>query len=403
MERGRGMAGIIAACLVLTLFAVLVGCDSAPAPPTPVLIPTIVSRQTPTVSLSRSPTPRLIVPREPLLPNPLVNMRDDDLSEELLPVVDSAYCTSNWSANDFPATLTLPVEPVRGDLLLVWNSSATSDYTPLPDAPTYGVPASYTISTSDNSTDGEDGTWRTVVKVDGNTARTRAHRFPFEGARWVRMTITSAVPGPLGDRVVIDQIDLHDASRGTEDTVFFLGDSITVAAFTRCPDSQPSFAELVRRASPRRFPAMIDGGVAGVNSGYGVSVVEQLLDLNPDFHVWAIGYGTNDAWQKTPPSIFEDHLQAIVAAIQAAGRVPILARIPFAARGPDDADVRALNRVIDRVTTRQGLLPGPDLYTWFSTHPDELGPDGVHPSAAGSRSINRLWYEALRPFYGTVP
>jgi lysophospholipase L1-like esterase len=338
-----------------------------------------------------------------LLPNPLVNTRDADLAAALLPVLDSTYCTSAWSATDFPASIAIPVEPVQGDLLLVWNSSGTSDYIPLPKAPTYGLPAAYTIATSANSTNGQNGTWREVARVTGNTARTRAHRFPFAGARWVRMTVTSAVPGPLGNRVVIDQVDLHDASRGTEDTVFFLGDSITAAAFTRCPDSQPSFAELVRRASPRRFPAMIDGGVGGVNSGYGVSVVEDLLDLNPDFYVWAIGYGTNDAWQKTSPSIFEDNLETIVARIRVAGRVPIIARIPFAAEGPDDADVRALNRVIDRVAARNGLLPGPDLYTWFSAHPDELRPDGVHPSDEGSRSINRLWYEALRPFYRAVP
>ena len=68
-----------------------------------------------------------------------------------------------------------------------------------------------------------------------------------------------------------------------------------------------------------------------------------------------------------------------------------------------DADVRALNGVIDLVTARNGLLPGPDLYAWFSTHPDELGTDGVHPSASGTRSINRLWYEALRPLYSAKP
>jgi lysophospholipase L1-like esterase len=48
-------------------------------------------------------------------------------------------------------------------------------------------------------------------------------------------------------------------------------------------------------------------------------------------------------------------------------------------------------------------VPGPDLYSWFSAHPGEFGPDGVHPSEAGTRSINRLWYEALRPLYRTSP
>jgi lysophospholipase L1-like esterase len=59
--------------------------------------------------------------------------------------------------------------------------------------------------------------------------------------------------------------------------------------------------------------------------------------------------------------------------------------------------------VIDRVTARNGLLPGPDLYAWFRSHRGELGQDGVHPNDAGTRSINRLWYEALRPLYGEPP
>lgn len=314
-------------------------------------------------------------------------------------MIDRTYCTPAWRTDDLPATLALPVEPVRGDLLFEWNSSGTSDYISFPDAPTYGLPDSYTIATSADSTDGNDGTWREVVSVTGNIARTRAHRFPYAGARWVRMTVTRAVPGPLGNEFSIDEIDLHNASDGTEDSVFFLGDSITVAAFARCPANQPSFAELVHRSSPGRFPAMMDGGVGGVNSDYGVSVINDWLALNPDFNVWAIGYGTNDAWQKVSPADFERHLQTLVDRISAAGRLPVIARIPFAAKGPADVDVRALNSAIDRVAARNGLLPGPDLYTWFSTHPGELGPDGVHPSNVGTRSINRLWYEALRTLY----
>ena len=79
---------------------------------------------------------------------------------------------------------------------------------------------------------------------------------------------------------------------------------------------------------------MIDGGVDGANSGYGASIIDDWLALNPDFHVWAIGYGTNDAWQKVKPELFDKNLQTIVDHIEAAGRVPVIARIPFAAKGP---------------------------------------------------------------------
>jgi acyl-CoA thioesterase-1 len=330
-------------------------------------------------------------------------LRTLDIAEALRAVVDRAYCTPAWRSGDLPASISLPVQPVSGDLLLVWHSSGTSDYISRPGAPTYGLPASYTIATSADSIDGTGGTWREVINVEDNPARTRAHRIPFEGARWLRMTVTEAAPGPLGGEFSIDEIDLHDASESADDTVFFLGDSITVSSFARCPANQPSFAELVRRADPDRFPAMIDGGVGGMTSAYGVSVIRDLLSLNSDFHVWAIGYGTNDAWQSAPPALFEDNLQTLVDRIEAAGQIPIFARIPFAVDGPLDARVRALNGVIDRVAARNGLLPGPDLYAWFRSHRNELGADGVHPNEAGTRSINRLWYEALRPLYDTSP
>ena len=402
VQRGRSMARAIAACVLLILLTALAGCGPEPTP-TP-----IAALPTATPSLPPSPTPSptvvpLLLRLKPLRSNPLIETPAGDLTEALRKVVDRIYCTPAWTSNVLPVSMALPVAPVNGDLLLEWNSSGTNDYITRPGAPTYGLPASYTIATSADSTDGRDGTWREVLSVTGNTARTRAHRFSLAGARWVRMTVTSAVPGPLGNTFAIDQIDLYDASNGTDDTVFFLGDSITAASFTRCPANQPSFAELVHQAVPDRFPAMIDGGVGGVNSGYGVSIIQDWLALNPDFRVWAIGYGTNDAWQKVSPAEFEANLQTITERIEAAGRIPVIARIPYAAKGPVDADVRALNAAVDRVAARNGLPPGPDLYAWFSAHPDELGPDGVHPSEAGTRSINRLWYEALRPLYGEKP
>lgn len=397
LEHGHRISRLFVLVSALILLTGLVGCSSDPTPTPSGPLPT--GSITPLAAF----TPFSLARFGPVRPNAFVKTRTTDLAAQFGAVVDGTYCTPAWHDSVFPSSLSLPVDPVNGDLLLEWNSSGTSDYIALPNAPTYGIPANYTIATSANSTDGNDGNWQDVVTVTGNSARTREHRFPFAGDHWVRMTVTRAVPGPLGNSFSIDEIDLHDASAGTDDSVFFLGDSITAAAFTRCPADQPSFADLVHEATPTRFPAMIDGGVGGVNSGYGVSIIHDWLTLNPDFHIWAIGYGTNDAWQKVAPTLFEQQVQTIIDRLQAAGRIPVLARIPYASKGPADSDVRALNEVIDQVTTRYGLLPGPNLYTWFRTHPDELGPDGVHPTDAGTRSINRLWYEALRPLYSLSP
>ncbi|MDQ3898982.1 MAG: GDSL-type esterase/lipase family protein [Actinomycetota bacterium] len=318
-------------------------------------------------------------------------------------VVDGHYCQSSaWRTARFPTWVAINVGAGPSRLLLSWNSGKTGDYTSGGKNESYGIPASYTIETSADSTNGADGTWQLAVDVQGNFARTRAHSFPFTGAAWVRMTVRGVVPRTAEETLLIDEIDIHDASAGTEDTIFFMGASNTAAAFLRCDASQPSYAEHVHRGFPRYFPAMIDGGVGDVTSEYGVRVIDSWLADNSDYQYWAIAYGTNDAWQAVSPAAYEENLQFIIDKVKAAGKQPILARIPYALKGPKDENVQRLNEVIDRLTTRNRLPQGPDLYTWFKDHSEELGPDGVHVTNVGAASINRLWFEVLGPRYGAA-
>jgi hypothetical protein len=92
-------------------------------------------------------------------------------------------------------------------------------------------------------------------------------------------------------------------------------------------------------------------------------------------------------------------MQALIDHIRAAGKEPVLARIPYTTAPGKDAPIQELNAVIDRLTADNGLTPGPDLYSWFKAHPEELAPDGIHPEYVGSKSIARLWLAALRSRY----
>jgi hypothetical protein len=90
-------------------------------------------------------------------------------------------------------------------------------------------------------------------------------------------------------------------------------------------------------------------------------------------------------------------MQALVDRIRAAGRVPILASIPYAADGHHTV-IPAFNRVLDDVRRRNGLTAGPDLYRWFLDHPEQLR-DGVHSDERGIVAINLLWAEAVDGLY----
>jgi lysophospholipase L1-like esterase len=143
---------------------------------------------------------------------------------------------------------------------------------------------------------------------------------------------------------------------------------------------------------------VINGGIGGDKSDDGVRHIDAWMALNPDAHFWAIGYGSNDAaGDAADPSRFKANVQAIIDRLRRAGRVPILARIPFAAEG-HHPHIPRFNDAIDDLQRANALPRGPDLYAWFAAHPDELR-DGLHPGDRGIESINRLWAEAVDALY----
>ncbi|MGK3999932.1 GDSL-type esterase/lipase family protein [Sorangium sp. So ce1024] len=299
-----------------------------------------------------------------------------------------------------PAWAAIKVGSGYERLLLSWTASYNYNYTDVQ----YGAPGAYRVETSSDSTDGGDGTWKTVAEVTDNTVRTRAHSFDFSGQSWVRFVVTAAPATSDETGVQIDEIDVHDISNGAEDTWFFLGDSITAFAYDRdTPATQPSFAENIHAAHEAHFPAMINGGIGGeltrANDGRPSALdrIDDVLEMNPDFHFFAIGYGTNDSWDQTDPTTFKANLQELIDRIQDAGRVPVLARIPFSPDGHHEA-LDVFNQAIDELTQENGLLPGPDLHAYFEEHPEQLD-DQVHPGPAGRVAMNRLWADAVDVLY----
>lgn len=313
-------------------------------------------------------------------------------------LVDGVYRSGKAWGGGFPtpekpswAAIRIGRGPSR--LLLSWTSSGNHDYFDQ----VHGAPRDYRIETSADSTDGADGTWRTVASVEGNPVRSRAHSFDFAGQRWVRMVVT-ALPARINPwGLFLDEIDVHDLSRGGDDVWIFYGDSITSGVFDRSTPHQPSFAEAVASNHPGYHPAMIGAGTGSFHAFDAARHIDEVLALNPDARVVAVGIGSND-WDPAP---FRTDLTDLVRRIRAAGRTPVVARIPFR---PDSATDFAgrLSREVDAVAAAEGLLPGPDLYSWFKAHPERLM-DGLHPDDRGAVEMSRLWAEAVDPLYRPGP
>jgi lysophospholipase L1-like esterase len=309
-------------------------------------------------------------------------------------LVDGVYRTkASWAGGRptvaKPSWVAIDIGPGPSRLLVSWTSSGNHDYTDRK----YGAPVDYRIETSADSTNGADGKWRTAVTIAGNPVRSRAHSIDFAGQRWVRMVVTGLSPDVFEWGLYLDEIDVHDLSRGGNDVWVFFGDSITSAVFDRAPAHQPSFPEAIARRHPGYFPAVVGAGFGSLHHTDAVRRIDEVLALNPDARVIALGFGSND-WD---PVAFRKDLLEVVGKVRAAGRIPVVARMPFRADSPVDYPAR-LNAAVDDVTAKLGLLPGPDLHGYFASHRERLT-DGLHPDDAGSVEMIRLWAEAVAPLY----
>jgi lysophospholipase L1-like esterase len=307
---------------------------------------------------------------------------------------------ANWgfwqlATNALPGWCALHFSVSASKVMLAWFSDYSFDLTD----PTSLAPQDYAISVSADSTNGSDGTWRTVVTVQGNHARAREHQVGFAGMSWIKMTVLAAQPHPSQPYIRIDELEVFDAQLLGTDTFFFSGDSITALAYYRDAGTLPSLADNVASCAPHLYPLTIDGGFGGYTSFGAIAGIAGWLAMLPDMHYWLLGWGSNDALEQVSPSVFRANLQTVVTQILQHGDIPVLAHIPYSTYHNLpwlSGEIQQLNQVIDEITAANHLIPGPDFYTLFQAHPQYLGPDGLHPSSSGAIAMNAEWFKALR-------
>jgi hypothetical protein len=246
-----------------------------------------------------------------------------------------------------------------------------------PDAPA-PVPAAYRVETSASSRNGHDGDWREELVITGNTARARGHAVEFDGQSWARLVLvgpeaTAEAASPRADEL---ELDVHDASNGTDDTWLVLGDELGRLGLEQV-EGEAGFPELVHEGYPGYFPTVFNEARAGELPEQTLGRLATLLELHPHVRHVALIYAAAD------PAA----LEAVVVALLEAGRLPSIARW---------AGVGAL-KALDALEARHGLIQGPDLGAWFQAHPEQL--EAGRPTPEGRRAIHRLWVEAMDGFY----
>jgi acyl-CoA thioesterase I len=282
-------------------------------------------------------------------------------------------------------------------VLVHWIPYEYSNWIPYWEATdSTGAPGNYQIYVSANSTNGADGTWTMADSALESHYVSRMHTINFAGMQWVKMQMTKTAWA--NNPIALAELEVFDATNGTEDTWFFMGNSITSGAFHN--RITPNFSQVVTSNFPGYTPAMINGGHSGARTTEGMQEIDERLRINPDVHFWCLEYGTNDTRDGYDTILFRNYLDTIITKIMAAGHVPLFAYAPWSAwLGPGTPPY---NRAIDYLNAKYHLLPGPDLFTWFKDHPTELKPQDIHPGDVGDASMNRLWAQAAASLYSTT-
>jgi hypothetical protein len=253
----------------------------------------------------------------------------------------------------------------------------------------------YEIQTSENSTNGQDGVWKTEVSIKNNTVTARGHVAVTKGATWIRLYITKG-SGTL------DEIEIYDLTESQEDLWLFVGTSITANTFKASP-SVVTFADHIHNGHTSHYPAMIRAGIPCIASKNLINDIEDYFTINQHAKYWAIEMGSNDAWGGGNENVaaFKVNLQKVIDRCKSENIVPIVARMISTSRSRAGWQVHDdYLTAIDDLQTSNGLIEGPDFYSWFLLHPDHLNSDGVHPNDKGAAAIQRLWAESVVQLYG---
>ncbi|MDB5101396.1 MAG: hypothetical protein JWM80_5817 [Cyanobacteria bacterium RYN_339] len=303
---------------------------------------------------------------------PAIQADDDDPTTEWNPRAASPDGGPQW--------LAVPLEAAaKGSLALVFHGHALhyENYD-------YGRPRTFELQTS-----GDGEAWHTLRTVTDNMVRSRVELFDAPGATWVRLRFLSAWGTSADREPFLREVAVYEQrSAGAPDIWLIFGDSTTSVGLD--PAAPATFAPTVAKLHPGYQPILLSGGTGGDESGNAADRLAVGLPTLPRGSVVGMCYGTNDAKKALPIPEFKRNLDAAIAQIRAAGDVPLLATLPWSLNGA----IAAYAAACREVAASNGLPPGPDFYSYFKGHPDELEVDRVHPNAAGQASMQRLWAEA---------
>jgi lysophospholipase L1-like esterase len=210
------------------------------------------------------------------------------------------------------------------------------------------------------------------------------------------------------------------------------GDSITSGVGDDFPSDNNSFdgRNLARGYTPilndllssslNKPITIMNEGLGGTKSGSGAASGTGRINSTKNRHTesqyWLILFGTNDSSGTMPVpsgincteadfqggtpsciSTYKANMRQLILNLKNAGKVPLLAKVPFALNVPSSTDqlIRDYNVVVNQLVAEHNIpVTPPDFYSYFKNHQGEFA-DDLHPNGNGYISIANLWFNAL--------
>ena len=151
-------------------------------------------------------------------------------------------------------------------------------------------------------------------------------------------------------------------------------------------------AVLEQELEERGIPAkVVNAGVSGDTTAGGLRRLAFTLDgleRKPDMVI--LGLGANDALRGFDPAETQRNLESVIEELDRRG-IPVMLTGMLAPRNMDSAYIRQFESIYPELAERFGVQLDPFFLDGVITRPELLLDDGMHPNAAGIRTIaNRL-------------
>lgn len=295
--------------------------------------------------------------------------------------------STSWTSTEMPAWLAYDLSGVdaaeRGKVLLAWYDGATLDFINASPGDSQHLPIDYELE--QNSAQGggpppSDG-WETIEAVTANDRNAHQRLVDLGGANWVRISVSKS----SSSSVVGLDFDVHSAPNGATDSWLFMGDSITFMSTSYLFSDLPA---RVHELDPERWPAVIPAAIGGTNTITALDALDATMAGFPGRFV-VLAYGTNDH-----PN--EYHMEELVQKVIAAGKVPVVPHMPWAADSRIQQEGPQINAIIDGLYDKYPeILHGPDFWGVMKDRTDLIPSNDIHPNDAGQKEFRNQWAHAM--------